>query len=136
MNKEEILNFLNANPASHFATVEGNQPRVRGMMMYKADSTGIYFHTASFKPIYEQITKNNHVEICFNSTDMQVRVQGVVEILDDQRLKKEMIEVRPYLKTLTAYGDSDCLVAFRVVECKAAVWRPQTNLEPAKYIDI
>jgi len=31
MNKREILEFINANPAFHLATVEGDQPRCRGM---------------------------------------------------------------------------------------------------------
>ena len=41
MNKEDTLQFLNTNPVCHLATIEGNQPRVRGMLMHKADSTGI-----------------------------------------------------------------------------------------------
>jgi len=84
MNREEILQFLNKNPVCHLASTEGNQPRVRGMMMYKADSTGIFFHTGAFKSLYSQITRNRHVEICFNSQDTQVRVAGIVEILDNQ----------------------------------------------------
>ena len=34
MNKNEIFEFLNANPIFHLATVEGNKPRVRAMMIY------------------------------------------------------------------------------------------------------
>lgn len=136
MNREEILNFLNTNPASHFATTDGNQPRVRGLMMYKADSTGIYYHTAKCKPLYRQITENKGVEICFNSQDAQVRVEGFVEILDDDNLKKEMLSARPYLQSLIDHGGNDALIAFRVTGCKACVWTPGTNLEPTKYIDI
>ena len=40
MTREQILEFLNANPVCHLATCEGKQPRVRGMMMYRADATG------------------------------------------------------------------------------------------------
>jgi uncharacterized pyridoxamine 5'-phosphate oxidase family protein len=45
MNKSEILGFLNANPVFHLATVEGNKPHARGMLMYRADENGILFHT-------------------------------------------------------------------------------------------
>jgi len=45
MNKTQILEFTNTNPVCRLATVEGDQPRVRGMMMYKADDEGIIFHT-------------------------------------------------------------------------------------------
>jgi pyridoxamine 5'-phosphate oxidase len=41
MNKEEILKFLNDHPASFLATVEGDQPRVRGMGIVRADEKGI-----------------------------------------------------------------------------------------------
>jgi uncharacterized pyridoxamine 5'-phosphate oxidase family protein len=32
MNREEILQFISTNPACHLATMEGNQPRVRGSL--------------------------------------------------------------------------------------------------------
>jgi pyridoxamine 5'-phosphate oxidase len=83
MNREEILQFLNANPSCHLATTDGTRPRVRGMLLYKADSTGLVFHTGAFKALYKQITQNKHVELCFNSKDAQVRVAGIVEIIDD-----------------------------------------------------
>lgn len=136
MNREEILDFLNANPVSHFATIDGIQPRVRGLMMYKADPTGIYYHTAKSKPLYRQIIENRRVELCFNSQDAQVRVEGIVEILDDDKLKQEMLKARPYLQPLIDQGGNDALIAFRVTGCRAAVWTPETNLEPANHIDI
>ncbi len=37
MTKEEIFAFINANPDCHMATVDGNQPRVCGMHVVKAD---------------------------------------------------------------------------------------------------
>ena len=78
MNKTQILEFLNANPICHLATAEGDQPRVRGMMMYQADENGIIFHTGDFKELYRQLTKNSKVEICFNAPDMskQIRICG------------------------------------------------------------
>jgi len=32
MNKAEIMAFLNSNPVCRLATLDGDQPRVRGMM--------------------------------------------------------------------------------------------------------
>ncbi len=80
--------------------------------------------------------KNNRVEVCFNSQEAQVRVAGVVEILDDKNLKKEMVAARPYLQPLIDHGGNDNLVAFRVTGCRAAVWTPATNLEPTNFIEI
>ena len=47
MTKEEMITFMNEHPVMHLATVEGNVPRVRAILMYKADENGIVFHTAN-----------------------------------------------------------------------------------------
>jgi pyridoxamine 5'-phosphate oxidase len=136
MNREEILQFLNANPSCHLATTDGNQPRIRGMLLYKADPTGLIFHTGAFKALYNQITQNKHVELCFNSKDTQVRVAGIVEIINDLNLKKEIVGARPFLRPLIEERGYDVLVVFRVTACKATVWTMATNLEPTKYTNI
>jgi pyridoxamine 5'-phosphate oxidase len=133
MNKEEILAFLNTNPGCHLATLEGNQPRVRGMFMYKADAQGIIFHTGAFKALYSQLLKSKQVEICFNSPDKQVRIEGVVEILNDLTLKKEILEARPWLKPLLGQQGDDALVIFRITGCKVSVWTMESNFEPTTY---
>jgi len=94
MDREEILAFLNANPSCHLATMEGDQPRVRGMFMYRAGEKGIIFHTGDFKSLYSQLKENKKVEICFSSPEKQVRVEGVAEIIDDAKLKQEVLEAR------------------------------------------
>jgi pyridoxamine 5'-phosphate oxidase len=134
MNRDEILTFLNANPGCHLATLEGNQPHVRGMFMYRADEKGIIFHTGSFKPLYSQLRGNKKVEICFNSPDKQVRIEGVAQILNDANLKKEIIAARPWLTPLMGQQGEDALVIFRITGCKAAVWTTETNLEPTTYV--
>ena len=67
MNKSQILDFLNTNPVCHLATVEGDQPRVRGMMMYKADQDGIVFRVTHCKAAIWSMATNfeptSYVEI-------------------------------------------------------------------------
>jgi uncharacterized pyridoxamine 5'-phosphate oxidase family protein len=133
MNREQILEFLNANPVCHLATCEGSQPRVRGMMVYRADSSGLIFHTGKSKALYKQLLANKQVEVCFNSQDTQVRVAGVVEIVEDMGLKKEIVEARPFMKPWIEKHGYDLLVVFRVRQCKAAIWTMATNLEPTQY---
>lgn len=65
MNKEEIFKLMNENPVFYLATTEDDQPKVRGMSLYRADENGIVFHTSSAKDIYSQIMKNPKVEMCF-----------------------------------------------------------------------
>ena len=93
MGKEEIFKIINENPAMHLATMDGDQPRVRGMLLFRADEDGIIFHTASSKDVYEQIQKNPKAELCFNGQGIQVRVTGVLEEVEDEELKKEIFQL-------------------------------------------
>ena len=45
MTKEEIYKLLNEHPVMYVSTNDNGQPRVRGILMYKADADGIVFHT-------------------------------------------------------------------------------------------
>jgi pyridoxamine 5'-phosphate oxidase len=138
MNKSQILDFINTNPVCHLATVEGDQPRVRGMMMYRADEDGIIFHTGDFKDLYQQLTDNPKVEICFNSTDQrkQVRICGVAEFIDDLELKKEIVSARPFMKPQIDKQGYDMLIVFRVKDLKASSWTMATNYEQTTYTDL
>ena len=136
MNKAEILEFLNSNPMCRLATVEGDQPRVRGMMMYRADENGIVFHTGGPKDLFRQLRANPKVEVCFNNADnsKQVRVAGTAELVEDDALKREIVEARPFLKPIVeAYG-SDLLKVFRITRCVATVWTMEMNLRPKEYV--
>lgn len=136
MNRDEILAFLNANPSCHLATMEDDQPRVRGMFMYRADEKGIIFHTGDFKSLYSQVKGNKKVEICFSSPDKQVRVEGVAKITDDAKLKQEVLEARPWLKPLMGQRGEDALIIFRITDCKATVWTMETTLEPKTFVSL
>ena len=133
MTQEQILEFVNANPMCHLATCEGKQPRVRGMMMYRADATGLIFHTGNYKALTKQLRTNRQVEVCFDVQGTQVRIAGGAEIVDDMNLKKEIVEARPFLKPWVEERGYDLLVVFRVTQCQAAVWTMATNFEPTRY---
>ena len=133
MTREQILEFLNANPMCHLATCEGKQPRVRGMMMYRADASGLVFHTGNYKALAKQLRGNKQVEVCFDSQGTQARIAGVAEIMEHMGLKKEIVEARPFLKPWVEERGYGLLVVFRVTPCQAAVWTMATNFEPTRY---
>lgn len=68
LSKEEIYKVMNENPVFHLATADGDQPRVRGMLLYKADENGIIFHTASSKDVFSQIMKIQRQSCAFRAT--------------------------------------------------------------------
>lgn len=75
MTKKELFDAMNQNPVFHLATVEGKQPHVRGMLLYRADENGIIFHTSSAKEVYQQMISNAKVELCFQAEGTQIRVK-------------------------------------------------------------
>ncbi|WP_293977408.1 pyridoxamine 5'-phosphate oxidase family protein [uncultured Clostridium sp.] len=90
MNKDEIFQAISKNPVFFLGTIDGDQPRVRGMLLYKANENGILFHTASSKDLYKQVLKNPNAELCFNCNGTQIRITGKLEIIDDNNLKDEI----------------------------------------------
>jgi len=138
MNRDEILEFLNSHPACHLATTEGNQPHVRGMLMVRADKEGILFQTADLKDLWTQIQSNPKVEICFNDfkTGLQVRVIGLAEVVEEQKLKEEIVEKRSFLKPWVEKRGYQMIKLFRVRDCRAFVWTREKNFDPKEYIDI
>lgn len=144
MTKQEIIEFINQNPVIFLATAEGSQPRVRGMMLYKADESGIVFHSGTMKDVYRQVVNNPKVELCFNDfkKGVQVRVSGELEIVDDNNLKDEICE-HPTRQFLKAWRESGSLadfyntfVVFRLKSGKATTWTMETNFAPKEYIQL
>ena len=91
MTRDEILDFLRANPICFLATVDGDHPRVRGMMLYITADGRIIFHTGKGKNLTAQLSQNCAVEFCaFDpKANMQVRVSGAAEFIDDRALCDE-----------------------------------------------
>lgn len=140
MNKKEILGFLNANPIFHLATVEGDRPHVRGMLLYRADEDGIVFNTGKIKDLYRQLTRNPQVEMCFSNgifeNLIQVRVTGTVEPLEDLELKKEIVQKRDFLKPWVEEVGYDKLAVFVLKKGMATVWTMATNIEPKEFVKL
>lgn len=140
MNIEDCIKFANQNPSSYIATTDGDQPRVRGMLMWYADKTGFYYNTGATKDLYRQLKANPKVELCFfdaKSKGMdQMRVTGQVEFIEDMAIREKLIEARPFLKEMGFGADSPKLIVFRIVKCTAHFWTWETNLKPKEYINL
>lgn len=138
MTKTEILALINANPACHLATVEGNVPHVRGILLYRADEDGLVFHTGTTKDLYHQLTLNPKAEFCFNDFQkgIQVRVSGSVEMVNDAALKQEIVAKRDFLKPWVEQRGWDMLVVYRVRHGQATAWTMQTNFDPKTYVEL
>ena len=138
MTTQEIFKLINENPAFHLATVEGDQPRVRGMLLYRADENGFIFHTASTKDVFAQIKKNPKAEMCFSCNGVQIRVTGVLEQVNDEKLRAEIFAhpSRKFLQAWVENGIDNLLQVFVMKGCTAVTWTIQTNFAPKEYIKL
>ncbi len=140
MNRSEIFEFLNANPAFYLATVEDNRPHVRGMLMYRADENGIIFHTGKGKDLHRQLTQNPHVEMAFNNGSfenlIQIRVSGTAELVEDIELKKEIVSKRDFLKPWVEQTGYEPFAVYRVKKGVATVWTLKTNFSPKEHVQL
>ncbi|MFA5072637.1 MAG: pyridoxamine 5'-phosphate oxidase family protein [Nitrospirota bacterium] len=138
MIKQEILNFINANPVFFLATEDAGKPYVRGMMIIEANENGILFSTGKQKDLHQQLSKNQHVELCFYDPKMnkQIRVNGTVELTEDMDTKKKVLAKFPFLKPAVEKYGYDILAPYYLRKGKAVMWTFETNFEPKKFIDI
>lgn len=142
MTKFEILELINQNPVMSLATCENNQPHVRGILMYKADEEGIWFHTGNTKDLYRQLVANPKAEVCFNCGKYQIRVEGEFTLVNDMA-KKEEIVAHPSRKFLQPWRQSqgdekffNFLQVFVMKNGKAHVWTMEDNFKPKEYIQL
>ena len=136
MTKQEIYSFINKNQNCTLATIDGNKPRVRGMMIYSADENGIIFHTGINRQMYKQIKANPNVELCFINDNTQIRISGIATEEKDLRLKEEIVSKRTFLKPVVDSHGYDTFILFRVQKLVATVWSMATNMMPKEFMEL
>lgn len=138
MNNNDCIKFANENPACYLATIDGDQPRVRGFLNWFADATGYYFHTAATKQVCRQLISNPKVEVCFfNPEDppgvgTMMRVAGEVEFVEDSELRFRFLEERPFLKAFVSGPDDQVLQIFRIYKGVAHFWTMENNMRESE----
>jgi uncharacterized pyridoxamine 5'-phosphate oxidase family protein len=104
MQLQEFIDFATEHPVCSLATTDGEQPRVRTFLLWRANEDGFFFETLNPKDVHQQLKTNPKVEICFfnNESDLQkaktMRLTGEVEFLDDPDLKKQLLQDWPFLQ--------------------------------------
>lgn len=142
MDKKQIYEIINKSGVIYLATTANGEPRVRAMMLYRADENGIVFHTGPFKEVYKQIQENPTVQMCFydEGSGVQVRVRGRLEESNDQKLKEEIAHhpSRTFMQSWKqGKTDEEFYKMFSVFTLKgglANLWTFMTNFEPKEDI--
>lgn len=98
---EKVMAFLKENPVFHFATLEGDEPRVRPLGFSMNFEGKLYLGIGKQKPSYRQITANPKIEFCSTGQDGRwMRVKGKVVMDDRPEVLDAAFAVMPNLKSM------------------------------------
>jgi uncharacterized pyridoxamine 5'-phosphate oxidase family protein len=127
----EIIEFANRNPACFLSTCDGDQPRVRGLLLWFADEKGFHFHTGSTKSLPGQLARNPKVEVAFfepsKTGGRMMRVTGRARILDASLHAERLLAERPWLGDLKQGLPGMELVVFAVDQGEVHEWNMAVN---------
>lgn len=140
MTRKEMYALMTANPAFHLATLDEREPRVRGMLLYRADDGGILFHTGEMKDLRRQLCANPGVELCFiaQKSFTQLRVRGKALLDESRDLKEEIVNSpgREFLKPWVEAQGYDMLKVYRIAKAQATTWSMAENFAPKYFVQL
>ena len=128
MELEQCTGFATQHPICFMATQEGDQPRVRPLLLWFADTRGFYFMTMSPKQFSAQLHRNPKVEVCFynGATELpeakMMRLTGAVELVDDTELVHKVSEERAALEGIIGRPLEPIAEVFRIASGEARFW--------------
>ncbi len=133
MTRDQVLEFVKANPVAFMATVERGKPRVRAMQTALVEPAGLVFCTGVQKDVHQQLVAGRSVEIAYwdAKNDVQVRVRGEMERVADVTVTKRILdEVFTFLKPVVAQYEYEIFSSFRLAKGTSIVWRMAQSSAP------
>lgn len=124
MNKQEIIAAIQRNPLFYLATIDGNRPHVRAMMLYSASEKELIFHSSIGGRLTDELDACGNVEMNFADASTQIRISGNAQRLASRELKDEICrsEGRKYLqRQREAMGEEAFMQAFAVYSVRGGV---------------
>ncbi len=128
MELKDCVAFATEHPVCHVATEDGDQPRVRPLLMWFANDDGFYFMTMSPKRFSAQLHQNPKVEVCFYNGAFDLpdaktmRLTGAVEFVDDAELVRKVSEERAALEGIIGRPLEPIAEVFRIASGEAWFW--------------
>ena len=128
MELTDCVTFASQHPVCYMATEDGDQPRVRPLLLWFANDDGFYFMTMSPKRFSAQLHHNPKVEVCFynGATELpeaqMMRLTGAVEFVDDAELVKKVSAERAALEGIIGRPLEPITEVFRIASGEARFW--------------
>ena len=131
---EQVLELLPVYTSGYFATVDGNQPDLRGWQYQGFENGKFIFATANNKDVYQQMQKNNNVAFACGVGEHQFRISGkMTEITDKDEKKRLFDKLSPGVKQIYQTWDNPILVIFTVSGGKLRVSRAFSPFQSITY---
>ena len=102
---QRVYNFLIQCGTYYIATVDGDKPRVRPFGTAAIFEDKLYIQTSNLKRVFEQIKKNNNVELAAFDGGCWIRISG--KLVRDERIeaKQYVLDMHPSLKSVYSADD-------------------------------
>ena len=97
-NLEKASEYLNKAKVWYFLTVDNGQPKGRPFGFHMEKDGKMYLGAGTFKKVYEQLKKDQHVEILADLGSEFMRIDATAVLVDDPALAKEALDSMPSLK--------------------------------------
>lgn len=109
---EKVYQFLKEAETYYFATLEGDQPRVRPFGTVNIFEGKLYIQTGKVKPVSKQLAANPKAEICAFKNGTWLRLSG--ELVEDDRVeaRKSMLDAYPQLRAMYDENDGNTQVLY------------------------
>ena len=124
MNKQEIIAAIQRNPLFHLATIEGDKPHVRAMMLYSANEHELVFHSSIGGRLTTELDTCGNVEMNFADNSTQIRISGCAQRINNRQLKDEICRSkgREFLRRQReTMGEEAFMQAFAVYSVRGGV---------------
>ena len=128
MKLSDCTTFASEHPICYLATEDGDQPRVRPLLLWFANGDGFYFMTMSPKQFSAQLHRNPKVEVCFYNGAAELpeaqmmRLTGAVEFVDDAELIRKVSDERAALEGIIGRPLEPIAEVFRIASGEARFW--------------
>ena len=98
------------------SSIDGDQPRLRPVSPVKTDGFTVYVANLKAYHKTKEIASNPKVELCYmDSKHDQVRITGVVEVLEDADELQTIWDGNPLLRQYLGTIDNPMLIVYRIV---------------------
>jgi general stress protein 26 len=113
--RELALAVVHADRFPQFASIDGDQPRVRPVSPVRTDGFTVYVANLRGYHTTGEIAANPKVELCYlDEHHDQVRITGIAEVVTDRSVLQQIWDTNPLLRQYLGSLDNPELIVYRI----------------------